>query len=1137
MRTFFKSVGLSSKIVFILIFSIFTAASYVLVAYLVAGHEIISSGAFGSDAWTFISRMKLLSEYFPNYPFWNPKEGAGVSLTYSYPILIHTIIIATSKLVGWSLVEAFKFWEFAYVPIFAFGVFIYAWVRLRIKIVAFLAGLFFVISPIAWMWPFEWGFIAEAISAMFFPYTFLFFDLFLLRVLDRDWSFKTRLFLVLTVILLGLSVMAHPFVFTGTLALGIVYGLLLAISRQKDRIKSIFAILGSVVAVVALTTLLFGFWLIPYYNYTGLAVSSSTSAGGAKPKLTEDWDKIALTFTHFFSIDPPEAINKDIYFSQNQELKEGDFLDGQIVLEKGYIWRNLSFPLAISILYFLGIVTSFIFWRRKIPHLFLASLILVLISVNTRVLFSFVWTGFYASKLPIIGVPLASFIGWFASWRGDIFAARLIVPIAAAFGAYGLFALFLYPFKFLDKYLVLRWSKNLTLSVLALLLAFGVLFHFHNKPVLPFTYLAYGKEVSFLTRAIYLRNFWGEMRPEELSLRNKAKDKTCKDTCQNSIFDELIGLLNRSDDLCRDHANTYKTICQNEKFNRYFDASRVLVSCIHLNYISICDKSFSDEDVTSWVKLCEQGNDPFPSNGLCRSRSDLWKVLVSDLSPENIERKLKQFPQKEFYLGEGYDDLLSLIPDDAFLRYDLSPNFVGLVQRGPYLKKTPQLSMYAATSSLIERLWGYQLSSFYVSDPVYSDRNAIPEIAQYLGIKYVITSGGGEMVEEKLQNGGFLKKLGDQPIYEFEEGEPLVTVSSKPSILVVGSDALRAYEIVFKRAPYGLVSYNKALLVKGKEHLDDYSLEELRDFEMLYLYGYKYKNRRKGWRLLEQYVKGGGRLFIDTGWQFNSADWEAGETADFFPTTSLSWTNFGKTSDYRLHGGLIKTEGIETSGFEPLIWNDQPWSVSSGDTLRPWAQPILTVKGHPLIAGGTYGQGRVVWSGMNLLGHMGEEFKTTNAETIFASRLIDWLLEGFPSRNYVFRQDFDAMRPHPDRVEFSFNTPILEPVSLYFKEAAHPYWKAELERGGRLSNLDIYKAGPGYIFLKIPEVQAGDRVNLFIKRPLKDSVIKVASIITLLALITYLVYPKPFHINIPKKLKTLISKEKLSILSSEEENY
>lgn len=131
-------------------------------------------------------------------------------------------------------------------PIFAFGVFIYAWVRLRIKVVAFLAGLFFIISPIAWMWPFEWGFIAEAISAMFFPYTFLFFDLFLLRALERDWSFKTRLFLVLTIVLLGLSVMAHPFVFTGTLALTIVYGTLLALSR-KDRIKSLFVAFASTI--------------------------------------------------------------------------------------------------------------------------------------------------------------------------------------------------------------------------------------------------------------------------------------------------------------------------------------------------------------------------------------------------------------------------------------------------------------------------------------------------------------------------------------------------------------------------------------------------------------------------------------------------------------------------------------------------------------------------------------------------------------------------------------------------------------------------------------------------------------------------------------------------------------------------
>src|SRR3990172_2469344 len=238
MKNVLKGLSFSSKALYVLALSVAVLILYNLVAFVLVGHQVFSGGPdgspIGSDTWSFISHLKVLNDYFPHYPFWNYLEGGGVALAYSYPILTHTLIIVTTRLVGWTLPEALKFWEYFSVIVFSMGIFTYALVRFRISILAVLAGLFYLISPIAWMWPFEWGFVAEHIAGMFFPFTVLFFDLFITRVLDKDGSFKTRLFLLLTVIFLGLSFLSHPFVFAGSIVFMLFYGLLFSLLRKKE---------------------------------------------------------------------------------------------------------------------------------------------------------------------------------------------------------------------------------------------------------------------------------------------------------------------------------------------------------------------------------------------------------------------------------------------------------------------------------------------------------------------------------------------------------------------------------------------------------------------------------------------------------------------------------------------------------------------------------------------------------------------------------------------------------------------------------------------------------------------------------------------------------------------------------------
>src|SRR3989344_4204942 len=458
----------------VLVVSLFVLLIYNLIAFVLVGHEVISGGVLGSDSWAFITRLKLLSDYFPDYPFWNYLEGGGVSLTYSYPILTHTIVIVTAKLFSWTLAESLKFWIYGSVIVFGLGIFVYAWVRLRIFVVAFLAGLFYIISPIAWMWPFEWGFIAEHIAGMFFPFTILFFDLFIL-----------------------------------------FYGVVVSIIRKKDKFRTVLRFGIYFAGVFFAFMLLAGFWLFPFYNYTGLAGSGGNQSSNP-PKWTEEYDRNDLTLSHVFSINPPREYDKVKYLKEYETPQEGDSVFDVHVLGKGYIFRNLSFPLAISILFLISIPTSIILWRKKFPMLILAALILIFISVSMPFIFLIHNVSFYLAKLPLLGLPLVTVISWLSGWRGNMFAARLMVPVGAAFGAYGILALLTYPIKFLEKKFVFRVLKAVILSVAALAVAASVLYYFRYKPALLPYQSSYGKEVSFSGRATNIRNILHEKRFEEI---------------------------------------------------------------------------------------------------------------------------------------------------------------------------------------------------------------------------------------------------------------------------------------------------------------------------------------------------------------------------------------------------------------------------------------------------------------------------------------------------------------------------------------------------------------------------------------------------------------------------------------------
>ena len=303
----------------------------------------------------------------------------------------------------------------------------------------------------------------------------------------------------------------------------------------------------------------------------------------------------------------------------------------------------------------------------------------------------------------------------------------------------------------------------------------------------------------------------------------------------------------------------------------------------------------------------------------------------------------------------------------------------------------------------------------------------------------------------------------------------MATATTRPAILVVGRPEADAYMTIFRLANDGMLPYDEALLVEGQPRVDRYTLEQLKPFDAVFLHGYDYKDGLKAWDILASYVQQGGSLFVDTGWEYWIPEWEFEKAPDVLPVDRLTWTDYGMATEYEL--GVPEAAGtVDISRFKPLIWEGAPWTLSGAEAgdVREWGRVVLSAGGRPLIVAGEYGQGKVVWSGMNLIGHARYGDPNTE-EFLFLGNLMRWLTSGrhgleFPAPN-ISRED-------PDRVGLSFAAAPGDVTWLFWREAFYPNWHAYLTDSAGERELPIYRGGPGFMLMPIESVADVANVRL-----------------------------------------------------------
>ena len=722
--------------------------------------------------------------------------------------------------------------------------------------------------------------------------------------------------------------------------------------------------------------------------------------------------------------------------------------------------RNIVVPPVIWIPAILGIVFSAIYSRKVLA--------LALLAVLPVVFFHWPTIAWYV----ITTIP---FSGYVINHRVILIFIRLFAPLAAAFGLWGIFkALVDIPTFWIKKGRLVTAKKALTVvitSVFSLTLAGYLIVNLANKPekLWKKTEVRYGPQVFDIRDPFF------------------ASDR--RDLCD---FLQL-------DDPDRPVA------CNNEIARRNIDIEQFISVCGGgLGKPIYCDLIvngvISQTQMNEFLKDCNQGR----YQEYCRYVKTVSYSQVRDnlLNKDNWP-KPRLIKELEHPLTR-FSDFIAAHKGEKMLRIDVSPFLGGVVQTLNIESEISQINLYAVTLSLLGPYWGLEQQVFFSENT--GNTINVNNLAQWFGIKYLFLEDKLDFIEKYAEDSENWELVDEAGVWKFNDATALYSwTTDKPAILVIGSKEKAAFEPVFRTSINGAFDYEDGWLVQGKENIDDYTLQELKKFDTVFLYGYSYKNRRKAFKLLDEYVSGGGNLFINTGWQFVDADWELEDTPDFFPVDGLTWsTEYGSGSRY-----LLEDEGVggkvDVSLFGPLEWNGLPWGLSLPITgKRDWTRTVLSVDGKPIVVAGAYGQGKVIWTGFNLLGHI-NTYDFNKEEVKFFGNLLRWFGAGDLDEELLQTAKMGVLRRHPDRVEFVFHEATQKVSTLYWREAEFPNWKAKLTAGGKAQKVKIYRAGPGFMFMRLPPLGVGSSLVLEFKIGTETTLGRILTALTLLVLLLYVV--------------------------------
>ena len=324
------------------------------------------------------------------------------------------------------------------------------------------------------------------------------------------------------------------------------------------------------------------------------------------------------------------------------------------------------------------------------------------------------------------------------------------------------------------------------------------------------------------------------------------------------------------------------------------------------------------------------------------------------------------------------------------------------------------------------------------------------------------------------------------------------------AVLVVGQlegTPSHPYNDLFKVATQGLIPFGSGWLVRSRSpYIDDYSSSELSAYPALLLLAYRYHDATAAWQRLDDYVREGGHLFVETGWQYTDPDWNLNLPYAALPVTSLRW-------------GPLETanppvvEAVADRLFGSLTYQGGGWGASSAPGVRAGAEPLVRVGDRIAVARWNLGRGRVLWSGMNLIAH--STASGSADEAAFLARQLAWLLG--PSSPGL------SAPAHPvtpswtggDEADLAL-TASTTPSAVLFKESMAPGWSAELVWPGGSRSATIEPSEMDFMLVRLDSIPNGAQLVFRYGPTGRIHVYWTISALVALALLAWLVRPSLF---------------------------
>lgn len=346
-------------------------------------------------------------------------------------------------------------------------------------------------------------------------------------------------------------------------------------------------------------------------------------------------------------------------------------------------------------------------------------------------------------------------------------------------------------------------------------------------------------------------------------------------------------------------------------------------------------------------------------------------------------------------------------------------------------------------------------------------------------------------------------------IFTFNNSTPILSTTNAPNFLVISKQKGISYSTVLRALSYANLNSQYLIPIQGeKEYIDDYKLEELKQFKMIILYEYKIHNQKKAEKLLKDYVNQGGGLFVEA----NKEDWENRDLLEVFPVSGAATVNFPKEWQLKTGDGGQDIVDIKLAQFSsPIFGEDQSWKMVEATEVKSWAKTVLSNYGKPIVVRGKFGQGKVIWSGMNLPYHI-ITYHNEEESRFFGKLLYSSVGLKLEEDKPIEKAEEKDLTYETDSYKTEFVNPEKRIVTLkkstdgaLFKESYFRNWHAKLIKGNDVQKLKIYYAGPGFMYVRLPEgVKAQDKIIFEYKKswwPEKISII--ISLLTLLGLLLY----------------------------------